>query len=406
MAPAKTCLACVKAVDKLDQLFCTQCNDCYHYQCVNITSAFYRENQPKLKANWLCPSCGIVTRRRRRNDNTPASPAAMKQNEHEPRDLNVSSDADISNLLGDTCVISTSPENVLCPVAIVDCNGDCTPNSSVICGQRTNSVTIDDFKSILHEKLELNKKEMLFQFKYIIQSEIKIAIENLKTEMIQRTNALSTEQEVIKKELTDFDHKIKILESENAKLQDEIKSIQCQLKNPIKTIQNQNNDSTSKKIVLHGLQELYGETEYDLLERLSHMFRDIMNVNLNGHVEELRRIGKRGNQRPLIIELVNKQITRYLLDNRSYFLNTGLSISEYLDEQSLKTRRNLINMLREARREGKHAVIRNNRLIINGVEYPNTFSTQTPDSTSSIVPGSIPTTEKTNNSNGCRMFRN
>ncbi|XP_073942432.1 uncharacterized protein [Choristoneura fumiferana] len=411
MTPTIKCLACVKAVDKLEQLYCTQCNGCYHYQCVNITSAFYRENQPKLKTNWLCPSCGIVTRRRRRNDNTPASPAGMKQSEHESNDQNVSSDVDISNLLGDTCLMSTPPKNDSRAAVRVDYDEDSTnaPNSSAFCGQRTITVTLDDFKSILHEKLEMNKEEMLFEFKSIIQREIKVAIENLKTEMTQRTNALSNEQKVIKKDLTDLGQKIKILESENIKLQDEIKRIQSQLKNPINN-ENQNNDSARKKIVLHGFQELYGESEYDLLERLSYMFRDIMNVNLDGYVEELRRIGKRGNQRPLIIELVNKQITRYLLDNRNFFLNTGLSITEYLDEKSLKTRRNLINILREARRDGKHAVLRNNRLIINGVEYTdpssNLTSNPTPNTAPNTDPESTPTTVKTKNLNECRMFRN
>lgn len=413
MAPTIKCLACVKAIENLEQLYCTQCNGCYHYQCVNITSAFYRENQPKLKANWICPLCGIVTRRRRRNDNTPASPAGMKQDECKLDDLNVSSDSDLSNLLGDTCIISTAPIiNVLRADAHVDCAGESrnTPKSSEFQSQRTNTITLDDFRTILHEKLEINKKEMLFEFKSLIQTEIKAAIENLKTEMIQRTNALSSEQKVIKKDLTNLGQKIISLESENSKLQEEIKCIQSQLKNPT-NIENKKTDSTCKKIVLHGLQELNGETEYDLLERLCHIFRDIMNVNLDGYVEELRRIGKRGNQRPLVIELISKQMTRYLLENRNFLLNTGLSITEYLDEQALKTRRNLINILREARRDGKHAVLRSNKLIINGVEYSDSTldssSNSTPNLTQNSIPNTVsPTTENAKNLNGRRMFRN
>jgi hypothetical protein len=44
-------------------------------------------------------------------------------------------------------------------------------------------------------------------------------------------------------------------------------------------------------------------------------------------------------------------------------------ISPYLDKQALKTRKDLRTNLAAARKAGKHAVIRNNKLIINGQEH-------------------------------------
>ncbi|KAL4704978.1 hypothetical protein ACJJTC_005464 [Scirpophaga incertulas] len=109
------------------------------------------------------------------------------------------------------------------------------------------------------------------------------------------------------------------------------------------------------------------ENKISILTEIKHALDDILNVDLTGYVEELTRIGRKNlPRRPIVIELTSKSMVKYLLQNSRFFRNTGLSISEYLDEAALQARKHLQLHLRAARNDGHHAIIRDNKLIIDG----------------------------------------
>ncbi|CAG9790052.1 unnamed protein product [Diatraea saccharalis] len=130
--------------------------------------------------------------------------------------------------------------------------------------------------------------------------------------------------------------------------------------------ENYYNSEYEKKIVIYGLRENFEENEYDLHEKVETIFYNTMNVDLSGYIEDLKKLGKRGSRRPILMELISKRMVRYILRNAKYFKNSGLYICEYLSERSLQEKRLLRNSLLEARKKGLHAVIQNNTLIING----------------------------------------
>jgi hypothetical protein len=411
------CAACRVAIPGREFLMCFLCKNKYDLDCANVPSKrFYNIMTKERKSNWTCKSCCCNTRKVE-NSNTrsqiplPKATAATIQekkqsfrlepslnmslrprssrNKHTANNSNDSSDVEDQflndhNISGDTVNTSTmiSPKP--------------TPN------RPTNTLCLEDFRNLLDEKLETYKQNMISEIKSIIQSEINSAINHFKADILQRTEAISSEQTRMKSDILDLTEKIQTMETENKNLETDLKNIRTTILSH-KSLTNTPADTTGKKIVLHGLEEMYGETELDLQERLLHIFRDIMNTNLYGYIEDLRRIGKRGNKRPLVIELLSKSMTRYLLQNSEYFQNTGLSITEYLDEESLKIRRNLKNALSEARRVGKHAIIRNNKLIINGTEYTHEKNepSRTTDCPTSDYPttGPIQPTQSTSNNN-------
>lgn len=136
-----------------------------------------------------------------------------------------------------------------------------------------------------------------------------------------------------------------------------------------------------KKFVLYGLQETYDEDEYNLNYRIINVFKDLFNVDLTGYIEESTRIGKKGNRRPLIVELISKNMTKYILQNVAYLRNTGLYISEYLDENGRNNRKKAQEILRNARKNGRHAIIRNNKIIIDGKDYKHKSDKDIPETT-------------------------
>lgn len=66
--------------------------------------------------------------------------------------------------------------------------------------------------------------------------------------------------------------------------------------------------------------------------------------------------------RPLVIELISKRITKCLIDNSIYFRGTNLYISEFLDENARKIRRNMREKMIRARRQELRAAIKNQQL--------------------------------------------
>ncbi|KAH9634633.1 hypothetical protein HF086_009285, partial [Spodoptera exigua] len=115
--------------------------------------------------------------------------------------------------------------------------------------------------------------------------------------------------------------------------------------------------------------ETMEKTEEYLHYRISTMIQEICGINITGYVEEITRIGRKGHRRPVVpVEFLSKRLPKHLLQNHQLFQNTGISISEYLDKETFLKRKKLSQILTEARRNGHHAVIRNNKLLIDGKE--------------------------------------
>lgn len=153
----------------------------------------------------------------------------------------------------------------------------------------------------------------------------------------------------------------------------------------------------SKKIVLYGLTENYNETVFDLCDRVSHVFQEIMNINIDPYIEDIKRTGRNGYKRPLAIEFISKRMTKYIFDNAREFKNTGLAVGPFMDKKALQQRYELRHKLRIARQNGDHAVIRDNKLYINGKGLECTSSST--DAHLNIETSEIPTDNKTSTRN-------
>jgi hypothetical protein len=101
------------------------------------------------------------------------------------------------------------------------------------------------------------------------------------------------------------------------------------------------------------------------------MFYELLNIDIERHIDSASRMGRKGTRRrrPVLIELTNKRVTKYILENTYCLRNTGYAISELLGQEALLEKRKQREYLLQARRDGKHAIIRNEKLYINGEEF-------------------------------------
>lgn len=233
-------------------------------------------------------------------------------------------------------------------------------------------ITIDQLEKIIDDKLKKNNQSLISELKIIIRTELANTVTELINEMEQKTNRVISEQNSISKKIIEVDKVIKNLEAENNKMNEDIAKIQEKIQNPIINISEKEPPYTEehqKKLVLYGLIEYPHENEYDLLQRISHAFYNILELDINPYIETVSRIGKAGYRRPIEIELISKRMTNFILQNSHYFQNSGISIKEFISGQTLQQRNHLRKLLREARRNGQRANIRGDKLYINGEPY-------------------------------------
>jgi ribosomal protein S8 len=358
-----SCAKCKKTITDRCFLHCSNCKDDYCLQCANAEKRFFNTMSPERKSKWACVPCKVKQSKGNTvfgRQNLPLTKTNVN-NKKTDRDL----------------IITTRSQQKLANMPMANDDNDdsivsqlgntmCTPNDI---RDNVNICTIDQISHLLDTKLEQYKtliiSELKSEMRSLIQHEIHDITSNLKVEIKENMTCLTSKQNALTYEIDQLHSKIATMENEQKKLKNEIQNLQ----NGHNMISQKPTEDTCKKIVLYGLNESRRENEDELYRKISYVFRDILNVNLEGYIEDLHRLGKRGNRRPIVIELISKRMTKFILDNYRRFKETGLVISRYLDGEGINTRRELIVLLQEARNQGKNAVIRNNKLLINGKEH-------------------------------------
>lgn len=351
----RLCVACNKHINIAEILQCVRCKGNVHYLCVGIAKSEFTACKQDLERTWTCPDCKNVTRRPK-HDNTPIRTHILNPTLDETI---VSVDDQLledHSVLGDTVNQRTFSYT--------------TPNKNVTCNIGNSTITLEQISQLLDEKLKNNTDYILSEMSTLksdIRNELSLAIYNIKQELTNQVDILTQNHKNLKLQHETTEEKIRSLERQNNELQLQIKELQNNITTWNATQLGESN--ISKKIVIYGVEEVNWETEYDLQERVTNIFREILNIDLTGHIEELTWIGKYGRKRPLLLEMLSKKMTKFILHNRRYFKNTGITISEFLDNKAIQERRKLREILDVERKKGKHAIIRNNKLYVQGKEY-------------------------------------
>lgn len=227
-------------------------------------------------------------------------------------------------------------------------------------------LTMQGLSELIITHLKENNKSIIQELQNTIHTEIYSAITQLREDLDFKTNALTTQNDQRKHEIENINKKLEKLQTESEMLQKEIRKLTTEA-SKVPNIQENNN----RKIVLYGLADYYNEPENALHSRLIDLFRDIVNIDVSGYIEDLYRLGRPGGpkNRPLVIEFISKRMAKYIIKNNTHFQGTGLFISEFLDANTRKYRAQMREELFKARKNGSHAIIRNNHLYIDGKLY-------------------------------------
>jgi hypothetical protein len=385
-------------------LCCTKCKLTYHYLCINLTTAYFREHSNILRQSWECPECSKKIRRAN-NDCSPIRSQGVTSTPQQ--DSSLLNDPYMTANEGNPAIpktvnlgptdISTSPEKT--PTQLESDNitqrrqqqrehsiessflDSTIPDGATITsiGDTTN---LDLLREIRELRTHITSQAQKQESRDCVLTEslklMQLGIDSLNN----KYTLLETEHGVLKTMITKNTDRINELCSENRRLRQEISELRKTATTPLEvsslnltTQVDKHNDTyadnlaksktpvtepqkkqpqnppveNSRMLVLYGLDETRFETESLVHNRVINAFFDITQVDLTGYIEDLVRIGHRGRRRPLKIELLSKRMTRYLLSNVKMFRNTGLWISPLLDENGLQERKSLREKQRDHR---------------------------------------------------------
>lgn len=369
MAPAPLCAGCQQKLPIRKNLTCTLCKSIYDLKCAGILKDYYMKSMTlELRKSWKCQTC-ICKMLKTGNIDTPVR--TQKGPDYNP-----------------VLITPTEGHNITIRNKITTPNDDTTSSEDLsLLGDTLQAVDVDNVNNTLGNinlmnnvqsqlnmqtlseliilRLRENNKSIIEELQIMIQTEINRAITELRQDLEYKTKTLTEQNDRRKQEIDSIHTKLEEVRIENENLKKEIRTLTTTAtqKNQTPSIPEHN----YKKLVLYGFADYYNEPEWELHNRLIELFREIADVDLSGYIEDMYRVGRKGTKnRPLVMELLSKRMTRYIISNSHSFQGSGLGISEFLDAKTRKERAQIKDELFKARKNGHYAIIRNNQLYING----------------------------------------
>lgn len=362
MASTPVCAGCKNKLPIRENLICVLCKCRYDLECGGVSKDYYTKKMTlENKNTWKCQTC-ICKIPKTGNTNTPIRIPrdidCSQISSTPPEEANVTLRKKTINLKNDT--ICSDDQSILGDTVSLD---TIHTEENLKINNTTTQLTIETLSKLIITHLKENNKSIIQELQNTIHTEIYSAITELRQDLDYKTNTLTAQNDQRKQEIENINKKLEKLQTENENLKKEIRKLATETSR-VPNIQENN----CRKIVLYGFADYYKEHESSLHDRLIELFRDIVNIDVSGYIEDLYRLGRpaRPKNRPLVIEFISKRMTKYIINNSGCFQGTGLFVSEFLDANARKHRAQMREKLFQARKNGLHAIIRNNQLYIDG----------------------------------------
>ncbi|CAG4928113.1 unnamed protein product [Colias eurytheme] len=178
---------------------------------------------------------------------------------------------------------------------------------------------------------------------------LQIFLDQMKIEMEKQTDNIISQME---NKLLPITSEIAHIKLENNKLKEDIAIIE--------------NYKRKNNIIIYGLHEIE-KSSSDLLEKITLKIREDLHVQLEQRdINYIHRIGKKDENkskvRPILLSLVNSWKKNEIMSKKKNLKD--LYLSEDYSKDVLAKRKELLNQLKEERKKGKFAYIKNNKLIV------------------------------------------
>lgn len=166
-----------------------------------------------------------------------------------------------------------------------------------------------------------------------------------------------------------MNNKLDVLMTEMKQIKDENKRLKKKVEEQESRIGRLERAVRSKNVVIKGIGEEESENESSIKEKVNRIIHKIgINVETERDIDEIRRIGRKetGKKRPVLVKLVRESTRSEILRNARHLKGTTMWIDEDFPKNVQEKRMTLIPRLREARDRGHRAVLKYDKLIVDG----------------------------------------
>lgn len=166
-----------------------------------------------------------------------------------------------------------------------------------------------------------------------------------------------------------MNNKLDVLTTEIRQIKDENKRLKKKVEEQESRIGRLERAVRSKNIVIKGIEEEENENENSIEEKVNRIIHKIgINVETERDIDEIRRIGRKetGKKRPTLVKLMRESTKSEILRNARRLKGTTIWIDEDFPKNVQEKRMTLIPRLKEARDRGHRAVLKYDKLIVDG----------------------------------------
>ena len=187
--------------------------------------------------------------------------------------------------------------------------------------------------------------------------------EGIEEKMIMLTGTLQNIVDNINVKLNIFKEEY----SEAVKEMQELKNETEKIKYQVKELRSLEWESRNRNIVIFGLKGDVNESKLDTYNRVMDLFSEVLQVKFKEHqIDNLYWIGKRKQNRPLLIKFTNSLTKEYIMEKKGMFTGWKLRLEEDYSPEICEIRKKLMEYMWKERRSGKYAVLAKDKIRVNG----------------------------------------
>ena len=158
--------------------------------------------------------------------------------------------------------------------------------------------------------------------------------------------------------------------NEIQELKKETEEIKVQMKG-VKTLEW---ESRNKNIIIFGLKDFENESKLETLNRVIKLFTDALKINIEKQqIDNIYWIGKRKPNRPLLIKFNNTITKDFIIRQKRIFGKWKVRVEEDFSPEIRNIRKRLVEYMWRERKNGKHAILSNDKILVNGVPFDLQF---------------------------------
>uniref|UniRef100_A0A8D8WQA2 Uncharacterized protein n=1 Tax=Cacopsylla melanoneura TaxID=428564 RepID=A0A8D8WQA2_9HEMI len=131
-------------------------------------------------------------------------------------------------------------------------------------------------------------------------------------------------------------------------------------------------DSKRRNFILYGVQENYGETFTQLKTIVLHVLNDLMKSDVTFfEIDQCLRLGKKHQSRPILVKCLTQWRKQEIMSRMNHLKGKGIYVEHDLTKEQIQRRREVIVKMKEMREQGCYAVVKIDKLVVNGAVQNN-----------------------------------